>query len=120
MVPDRHMDPYFAEFIPLDKNQEPRAHMHPGYEFLYVLDGELDLRHGEHQCTLEPGDAVYFDASTPHSYLCAGKKPADALIVTMHQPPPTQPVTLLRQGVPRALPGNPAPILPTEHRHKIS
>jgi transcriptional regulator with XRE-family HTH domain len=108
MVPDRHMDPYFAEFIPLEKSQEPRAHMHPGYEFLYVLDGELDLRHGDQQCVLEPGDAVYFDASTPHSYVCAGKKPADALIVTMHQPPPAQPAAVLRPGVPRSLPGTPA------------
>src|ERR1700742_4583595 len=32
MVPDRHMDPYYAEFIPLDKDAEPRAHMHPGFE----------------------------------------------------------------------------------------
>src|SRR5579863_8489446 len=105
MVPDRHMDPYFAQFIPLEQDHEPRAHVHPGYEFLYVLDGQLDLRHGEHHSTLEPGDAVYFDSSTPHSYVCAGKKPADALIVTMHQPPPVQPVTLLRQVAPRALPG---------------
>src|ERR1035438_6226813 len=112
MVPDRHMDPYFAQFIPLEKDHEARAHMHAGFEFLYMLEGELDLRHGEHQCTLEPGDAVYFDASTPHSYVCAGKKPADALIVTMHQPPPVQPVTLLRQGVPRALPGSPAHTAP--------
>src|SRR3974390_175468 len=96
MVPDRHMDPYFAEFIPLEKGKEPRAHMHPGFEFLYILDGELDLRPGDHHCTLGPGDAVYFDANTPHSYICAGKKPADALIVTMHQPPAAQPVTLLR------------------------
>ena len=112
LVPDRHMDPYFAQFIPLEKDHEPRAHMHAGFEFLYVLEGELDLRHGDNQCTLEPGDAVYFDASTPHSYVCAGKKPADVLIVTMHQPPPSQPVTLLRQGVPRVLPGSPAPIAP--------
>ena len=105
MVPDRHIDPYFAEFIPLEKNQEPRAHVHAGFEFLYVLEGELDLRHGEHHCTLSPGDAVYFDASTPHSYVCAGKKPADVLIVTMHQPPAAQPVTLLRAAAPRALPG---------------
>ena len=96
MVPDRSMDPYFAEFIPQDKSQEARAHMHPGYEFLYVLDGALDLHHGENHCTLEPGDAVYFDASTPHSYVCSGKKPAGALIVTMHQAPTPQPVTLLR------------------------
>src|ERR1700740_1544639 len=29
MVPDRHMDPYFAQFIPMEKHKEPRAHMHP-------------------------------------------------------------------------------------------
>ncbi len=108
MVPDRAMDPYFAQFIPLEKDHEARAHMHQGFEFLYVLEGQLDIRHGDQQCTLEPGDAVYFDASTPHSYVCAGKTPADALIVTMHQAPPVQPVTLLRHGVPRALPGTPA------------
>jgi transcriptional regulator with XRE-family HTH domain len=90
MVPDRHMDPYFAEFIPLTANQEPKAHMHPGYEFLYVLDGELGLQHGENRCTLEPGDAVYFDSSTAHSYTCIGSKSANALIVTMHQPLPAQ------------------------------
>jgi transcriptional regulator with XRE-family HTH domain len=86
MVPDRHMDPYFAEFIPLEKGMEAKAHMHAGFEFLYVLEGELALQHGDRQAVLEAGDAVYFDASTPHSYECAGKKPAEAIIVTMHQP----------------------------------
>ena len=85
MVPDRQMDPYFAEFVPLAKGQEPKAHKHSGAEFLYVLEGELELRHGDQACMLEAGDAVYFDAGTPHSYQCAGKKPAGAIIVTMHQ-----------------------------------
>src|SRR5208337_2988103 len=58
MVPDRHMDPYFAEFIPLTKEMEPKAHMHPGFEFLYVLDGELQIHHGDQECTLEADDAV--------------------------------------------------------------
>jgi len=91
MVPDRQMDPYFAEFVPLTKGQEPKAHKHPGAEFLYVLEGELELRHGDRACTLEVGDAAYFDAGTPHSYQCAGKKPAEAIIVTMHQAPAAQP-----------------------------
>src|SRR5450631_4462127 len=34
MVPDRHMDPYFAEFIPMARVADPKAHMHPGFEFL--------------------------------------------------------------------------------------
>lgn len=87
MVPDRHMDPYFAEFVPLAGPQEPKAHLHPGFEFLYVLDGELTLQHGENRCLLGPGDAVYFDSATAHSYICHGPKPASALIVAMHQAP---------------------------------
>jgi mannose-6-phosphate isomerase-like protein (cupin superfamily) len=90
MVPDRHMDPYFAEFLPLANESEPKPHLHQGYEFLYVMDGELSIRHGDQEVTLEPGDAVYFDAGTPHSYRCAGKKPCGAIIVTMHQPAPVQ------------------------------
>jgi quercetin dioxygenase-like cupin family protein len=68
--------------------------MHAGFEFLYVLDGDLEIRHGDQACTLEAGDAVYFDAGTPHSYQCAGKKPAGAIIVTMHQALPAHPIPL--------------------------
>ncbi len=85
MVPDRHMDPYFAQFVPLTKEMDPKAHMHPGFEFLYILDGELEIQHGDQVSMLEPGDAVYFDAGTPHSYRCSGSKAADAIIVTTHQ-----------------------------------
>jgi transcriptional regulator with XRE-family HTH domain len=94
MVPDRAMDPYFAEFLPLAKETDTKAHMHPGFEFLYVLDGELDVQHGEHRCRLETGDALYFDASTAHSYRCAGRKPTGVIIVTMHQLPAPQPVPM--------------------------
>jgi transcriptional regulator with XRE-family HTH domain len=98
MVPDRHMDPYFAEFLPSPGNVEPKAHMHQGFEFLYVLDGALELKHGDQHTTLEAGDAVYFDAGTPHSYQCAGKKPASAIIVTMHQAPQNQPIPIRAAG----------------------
>ncbi len=109
MVPDRHMDPYFAEFIPQAQNPESKPHMHPGYEFLYVLDGQLGLQHGEHQATLEPGDAVYFDSSTAHSYLCPGPKSASALIVTMHQPLPA-PAAVSPRHIPGATMNRPLPI----------
>lgn len=84
LVPDRAMDPFFAEFVPPAGDEEAKAHMHAGFEFLYLLEGELTLRHGDEKCVLTKGDAAYFDASAPHSYQCAGKKPAQAVIVTMH------------------------------------
>jgi len=96
MVPDRHLDPYYAEFIPLKAAVDVRPHVHPGYEFLFMLVGELDIRHGDKVHTVEAGDSVYFDASTPHSYRCAGKTPAVVLIVTMHQQHLPQPAMNLR------------------------
>ncbi len=96
MVPDRQLDPYYAEFIPVKKPVPIQSHVHPGYEFLYVLEGELEIRHGEKPHVLEAGDGVYFDASTPHSYRCAGKTPAKAIIVSMHQPAAHQPAMHLR------------------------
>lgn len=81
LVPDRQLDPYFAEFLPNVAGR--RAHQHPGCEFLYVLDGELDIVHGEARHHLDSGDAVYFDANTPHSYSNPSEMPAKALIVTL-------------------------------------
>jgi transcriptional regulator with XRE-family HTH domain len=101
MVPDRQMDPYYAEFVPLPEQVEPKAHMHVGFEFLYILAGELAVQHGGQETVLGAGDAAYFDASTSHSYRCVGDRPAEAVIVTTNQNPagqnvpprPVRPVT---------------------------
>jgi transcriptional regulator with XRE-family HTH domain len=86
LVPDRQLDPYFAEFLPIKPGQEPRSHQHFGCEFLFVLSGNLTVRHGGATHQISQGDAIYFDASTSHSYDCSGTAPATALIVTLQQP----------------------------------
>ena len=83
LVPERGLNPYFAEFLPVKPGREARAHQHAGCEFLYLLSGEMDLRHGDVTHHLESGDAVYFDATTTHTYMCASEQPAHAVIVTM-------------------------------------
>jgi transcriptional regulator with XRE-family HTH domain len=111
MVPDRQLDPYFAEFVPLKKNMEIRPHVHPGYEFLYILEGELEIRHADKTHVLTAGDGVYFDASTPHGYRCAGKVAAQAIIVTMHQLHSPQPAMNLRP-LGAAMPGRGTAVSP--------
>lgn len=86
MVPDRQLDPYFAEFVPAKAGREARSHQHIGCEFLILLSGRLDIQHGGVTHHIEAGDAVYFDADTTHSYTCSGNEPATAVIVTMQQP----------------------------------
>jgi transcriptional regulator with XRE-family HTH domain len=98
MVSDRQLDPYFAEFIPGKSGAEPRPHQHFGCEFLFVLSGALDIRHGAATHHIVHGDAIYFDASTIHSYACVGPEPATALIVTLQQPVP------VANGIGRAAP----------------
>ena len=89
LVPDRQLDPYFAEFLPNMTGR--RAHQHPGCEFLYVVEGELEIVHGEGKHRLEAGDAVYFDANTPHSYSNSSNAASKVLIVTLQGPAATAP-----------------------------
>lgn len=114
LVPDRQLDPYFAEFLPEKEGRSPRAHQHVGCEFLYLLSGSLDVRHGEMTHHVEAGDAVYFDANTIHSYLCTGKTPATAVIVTLQHPLLMQLGSGTRQanGVNGKVRGIPVGILP--------
>ena len=39
---------------------------HEGVEFLHVLSGEMDYRHGDSLYRLKPGDSLTFDAAVPH------------------------------------------------------
>lgn len=39
---------------------------HPGDEFIYLLEGSLDYRHGNHVYRMGPGDSLVFDADVPH------------------------------------------------------
>lgn len=45
---------------------EPTPQTHEGFEWLYVLNGHLRLVLGERDLTLQPGEAVEFDTSSPH------------------------------------------------------
>ncbi len=90
LVPDRQLDPYFAEFLPVKAGKAPRPHHHAGCEFLYLLSGALEVRHGDTTHRIEAGDAIYFDAETTHSYICSGDVSAKAVIVTLQHTVVTQ------------------------------
>lgn len=39
---------------------------HPGVEFIYMLEGKIEYRHGQERYVLEPGDALTFRGDVPH------------------------------------------------------
>ena len=57
---------------------------HPGEEFLYVLDGTLEvLFDGGVSQTLESGDSLQFHSDIRHGYISKGVRQAKFLIVTV-------------------------------------
>ena len=84
---DGGIAPYVAEFLPSTDRRQPRAHAHAGAEFLYVLNGCLRLTHDGQVDDLENGDAVFFHASTTHSYERIGEDDCTALIITLQEHP---------------------------------
>ncbi|MDR6386728.1 helix-turn-helix domain-containing protein [Paraburkholderia caribensis] len=54
---------------------------HSGEEFVFLLDGTLELRFETGAVfQLKPGDSLYFDSSVGHVYLSTGKKRAEVLV----------------------------------------
>src|SRR4051794_17333641 len=46
--------------------REPELKTHEGYEWLYVLDGNLRAVIGQHDLVLAPGEVAEFDTRVPH------------------------------------------------------
>ncbi|MFD7511766.1 helix-turn-helix domain-containing protein [Streptomyces sp. NPDC059853] len=74
--------------VPYGGGQDDLVRVHPGEEWLYVLDGRLRLALGESVQLLEPGDSAHFDSLTPHRIGAAGAEGVQLLFVH----------TLLRSG----------------------
>lgn len=55
---------------------------HPGQEFLYILEGEMDVYTEFYEPTrLKKGESLYFDSSMGHAYVTASDEPCRFLTV---------------------------------------
>jgi transcriptional regulator with XRE-family HTH domain len=82
LAPDkinRSMEPFLVTLEPASKKGVP--YNHEGEEFIFVLDGRVEVQLGEFTDVLEPGDSIYYDSTTPHRVSCAGDAPAQILAV---------------------------------------
>lgn len=57
-------------------------HYHTGVEFLYVINGELEISIGTEMYQLSEGDAIYFDSVQKHAYRSRGPGQCAAIVVT--------------------------------------
>ena len=57
---------------------------HPGTEFIYVLKGKIEYRHGNKTYMLSPGDSLTFRGEVPHGPARLIKTPISLLSVIMY------------------------------------
>lgn len=62
----RKMEPFRIK-VPPKEREQMNVVTHPGQEFIYLLEGRLEILLGDTYETLEPGDSLYFDSETPHA-----------------------------------------------------
>ena len=61
----RHMEPFYITLTPFDATATELS-AHEGEEWLYALEGPLEIEYGKEIYVLWPGDSIYYDSIVPH------------------------------------------------------
>ncbi len=76
-VQGRHME---ALIVQLEKTEDKEISVHSGEEFIFVLDGIVNLTIGKETYDLDPGDSAYYLSTTSH-FITAKTEKATILAV---------------------------------------
>ena len=68
---DRNLDPFI---IDIDYAEDYKLSSHEGEEFIYVLDGEIEIEYGKEKFVVGEGDSIYYDSVVPHHLHSTGEK----------------------------------------------
>jgi transcriptional regulator with XRE-family HTH domain len=77
---DRHMEPFLVVLHP-KADSAATFSSHEGEEFLYVLDGAVEVLYGKEIHVLAQGDSIYYDSIVPHEVRAKGGQDARILAV---------------------------------------
>jgi len=76
----RHMEPFIVDIEPGQQSDFVMS-SHEGEEFIYVLDGEIEINYGKDVYNLAKGDSIYLDSIVLHNVHSANHQLARVLAV---------------------------------------
>ena len=76
----RHMEPFIIDINPAE-HLDYKLSAHEGEEFIYVMEGEIELVYGKDKYALKQGDSIYYDSIVKHHLHGAEGKSAKILAV---------------------------------------
>lgn len=80
---DRSMEPLIVVVQPVEHADDLKSE-HEGEEFLFVLEGEIEVKYGSELHRLKAGDSIYYDSIVPHSIVsvCGAASKILAIVYT--------------------------------------
>ncbi|MBQ7774001.1 MAG: cupin domain-containing protein [Bacteroidales bacterium] len=76
---DRHMETYAVNLPQV--TGDVKLSSHEGEEFVYVLEGEVEILYGKEKYNLGKGDSIYYDSIIPHHVGATSPEGAKTLAV---------------------------------------
>jgi transcriptional regulator with XRE-family HTH domain len=76
----RHMEPFIIDINPED-TPNFQLSAHEGEEFIYVMNGEVEIVYGKDTYSLKEGDSIFYDSIVKHHVHGAPGKSAKILAV---------------------------------------
>ena len=76
----RHMEPFVIDINP-EENPDFKLSAHEGEEFIFVMQGEVEIVYGKDTYTLKEGDSIFYDSIVKHHVHGAPGKSAKILAV---------------------------------------
>lgn len=76
----RHMEPFIIDIQPSEE-KEFKLSAHEGEEFIYVMEGEVEIEYGKEKYVLKEGDSIFYDSIVKHHVHGAPGKAAKILAV---------------------------------------
>ena len=76
----RHMEPFIIDINP-EESPEFQLSAHEGEEFIYVMQGEVEIVYGKDTYSLKEGDSIFYDSIVKHHVHGALGKSAKILAV---------------------------------------
>ena len=74
----RHMEPFIIDINP-EETPNYQLSAHEGEEFIYVMEGQIELEYGKEKYLLNVGDSIYYDSIVKHHLHGAPGKSAKIL-----------------------------------------
>ena len=78
---NKKAEPFLVTVEPNLEDAPISYNFHPGQEFNYLLEGELEIIIDEHELILKEGDSLFFDSNIKHGMRALGNKPAKFLAI---------------------------------------